>query len=114
MKTFSASAILAAAALAACGPVDTPATEISVTSFSAEELNAATGLPGEAIIAASRAENQYVIFYRDAAVTEEQIAAAPATICANTNSNVFATEGVDPTTPEFAQGVKKLTVTCGG
>lgn len=114
MKIISASALVIAAALAGCAPVEEPATQVSVTSFTAEELNAATGIPGTAIIAASKAGNQYVVFYRADAVTEEQIAAAPAKICANTSSNVFATEGVDPTTPEFAEGVKKLTVTCGG
>jgi hypothetical protein len=113
MKTISASALVIAAVLAGCAPEE-PATEISVTSFTAEELNAATGMPGTAIIAASKAQNQYIVFYRADAVTDEQIAAAPAKICANTSSNVFATEGVDPTTPEFAEGVKKLTVTCGG
>ncbi|MDB6178483.1 hypothetical protein PAF17_13350 [Paracoccus sp. Z330] len=113
MKLFATAAVLAATALAACAPTE-PAVEVSVTDWSAEDLNAATGMPGEAIIAASKAENRVIVFYRDDAVTEEQVAAAPAQICSNLESDVFSTDGVDPTTPEFADGVKKLTVTCGG
>lgn len=113
MKYFTAVALGAATLLGACA-VEEPAAVLTVTDFTAEELNAATGMPGDAIVAASKAENRYVVFYRDEAVTEEQVAAAPARICANTQSNVFSTDGVDPTTPEFADGIKKLSVTCGG
>ena len=86
---------------------------MSVDSASTEALGAATGLPAEAVVAVSRTGSQYTVFYRGDAVTAEQVAAAPATICANTASTVFSADPVDTTAPQYASGgVQRMTVTC--
>ncbi|MBU3029946.1 hypothetical protein [Paracoccus marinaquae] len=101
----------AAALLAAC----TPATEVdlvTVTDVPAETLNAATGMPGTAIVAASRMENEYSVIYRVADVTPEQVAAAPAKICAFTDKSVFAAGGEALPDSGLTEGLAEIAVTC--
>lgn len=115
MKLLTASAIASVVVLAACEtPTTTTVTaDVNVTPASGESLAVATGLPSDAVVAVSRTGTQYVVYYREASVTAEQLAAAPATICANTASTVFSADPIDTTTPDFAGGgVQRMTVTC--
>lgn len=114
MKVFPITIIASVAALGACAPQTTTRVETAVTATQAstEALGLATGLPAESIVALSRTGDQYVVFYREDAVTAEQLAAAPATICANTDATVFGAEPVDLTAPQFSGGVQRMTVTC--
>lgn len=115
MKMLSAAVIASTVVLGACAPAPTTTrveTAVTVASASTEALATATGLPADAIVGVSRTGSQYVVFYRDDAVTAAQLAAAPATICANTASTVFAADPIDTTAPQFASGVQRMTVTC--
>lgn len=114
MKMLSAAIIASTVVLGACAPepITRVETTVSVDSASTEALGTATGLPAEAVVAVSRTGSQYTVFYRGDAVTAEQVAAAPAVICAHTASTVFSAAPVDPTGPQFSGGVQKMTVTC--
>ncbi len=114
MKLLTATIVASTALVAACATEKTTRVETAVTvdQVSTEALGVATGLPSNAVVAVSRVSDQYVVFYREDAVTAEQLAAAPATICANTASTVFSAEPIDLTAPEFSGGVQKMTVTC--
>lgn len=114
MKMLSATLIASTVVLGACAPEPITRVETTVTtsSVSTEALGTATGLPADAIVGVTRTGTQYVVYYRDDAVTAEQLAAAPATICANTASTVFAADAIDTTGPQFSTGVQRMTVTC--
>ena len=114
MKMLSAAIIGSTVVLGACAPepVTRVETSVSVASVPSGALGAATGLPADAVVAASRTGNQYTVFYRGDAVTADQVAAAPAIICANTASQVFSAEAVDTSGPQFGGGVQRMTVTC--
>lgn len=114
MKMLSATLVASTAVLGACAPepVTRVETTVTVDSASTEALGAATGLPADAVVGVTRTGSQYTVFYRGDAVTAEQVAAAPATICANTASTVFAANPVDTTGPQFGTGVQRMTVTC--
>lgn len=114
MKMLSATIIASTVVLGACAPEPITRVETTVTtsSVSTEALGAATGLPADAVVAASRTGSQYTVFYRGDAVTADQVAAAPAIICANTASTVFSAEAVDTSAPQFGGGVQRMTVTC--
>jgi hypothetical protein len=114
MKMLSATIIASTVVLGACAPepVTRVETAVTVDPASTEALGAATGLPADAVLGVTRTDNQYVVFYRDEAVTAEQLAAAPRTICANTASTVFSAQAVDTTAPQFGTGVQRMTVTC--
>lgn len=114
MKMLSATILASTVVLGACAPdpVTRVETAVTVDSASTEALGTATGLPAEAVVAVSRTGNQYTVFYRGDAVTADQVAAAPATICANTASTVFTADPVDTTGPQFGTGVQRMTVTC--
>lgn len=114
MKMLSATIIASTVVLGACAPEPITRVETTVTTspVDTEALGAATGLPADAVVGVTRTGNQYVVFYRDDAVTAEQLEAAPATICANTASTVFTADPIDTTGPQFASGVQRMTVTC--
>ena len=115
MKMLSVAVIASTAVLGACAPEPITRVETTVTtsSVSTEALGAATGLPADAVVGVTRTGSQYTVFYRGDAVTAEQVAAAPATICANTASTVFSADPVDTTAPQYASGgVQRMTVTC--
>lgn len=114
MKTLSAALIAATAVLGACAPEPITRVETTVTTSAVdtEALGAATGLPAEAVVGVTRTGTQYTVFYRGDAVTADQVAAAPRTICANTASTVFSANPVDTTAPQFGAGVQRMTVTC--
>lgn len=115
MKTLSAALIASTALLVGCAPPPTTArveTTVTVDQASTEALGAATGLPADAVLGVTRTNNQYVVFYREDAVTAEQLADAPRTICANTASTVFSADPIDTSAPQFGSGVQRMTVTC--
>lgn len=114
MKMLSATIIASTVVLGACAPepITRVETTVTVDSVPSAALGAATGLPADAVVAASRAGNQYTVFYRGDAVTADQVAAAPAIICSNTASQVFSAETVDTSAPQFGGGVQRMTVTC--
>ena len=114
MKMLSATIIASTVVLGACAPepITRVETAVTVDQASTEALAVATGLPAEAVLGVTRTDNQYVVFYRDDAVTAEQLAAAPATICANTASTVFSADPIDTSGPQFSTGVQRMTVTC--
>lgn len=111
MKSVMIPAALAAVLLAAC--VREEVTEVTIVDVPAETLEAATGMPGTAIVTGSRAGNEYVLVYREAEVTAEQVAAAPGRICAYEDKSVFASH--EDAMPEYqiTEGLSQMTVTCG-
>lgn len=114
MKMLSAAVIASTVVLGACAPepVTRVETAVSVNSASTEALATATGLPANAIVGVSRTGSQYLVFYREADVTAEQLAAAPAKICANTASTVFTAQPIDISGPQFGAGIQRMAVTC--
>lgn len=114
MKMISAAVIASTAVLGACAPepITRVETTITTSTVDTEALGAATGLPAESVVGVTRTGTQYTVFYRGDAVTADQVAAAPRTICANTASTVFSSNPVDTASPQFGSGVQRMTVTC--
>lgn len=114
MKMLAATLIASTAVLGACAPEPVTRVETTVTTspVDTEALGAATGLPADAVLGVTKTDNQYVVFYREDAVTAEQLADAPRLICANTASTVFSAQPIDTSAPQFSSGVQRMTVTC--
>lgn len=115
MKTaITIAASVAAALLAACAPVvEEPALAVSVRDVPAATLAEATGMPGEAIVTASVDNGTVTMIYREDMVTQAQVDAAPAKICAFGDKTVFSSAASDLPDYEIAKGMKQMTVFCG-
>lgn len=114
MKLISSAAVLTAALLAACAPAPvTVVEEVTVVDVPAATLTEATGMPGTAIVTAARTGDEYIVIYREADVTPEQVAAAPAKICAYTGTTLFGADSGELPDYEITAGLAQMSVSCG-
>ncbi|MBK4214856.1 hypothetical protein JJJ17_02840 [Paracoccus caeni] len=112
MKLAPIMVLLSMVTLAACARAPEQP-NLLLLPASPEELGAFTGMPGNAVVSVARIDGQDVVIYFADRVSEQQLAASPARICASMEERLVRYEVEEIGQLSGLPGVDKLIVTCG-
>lgn len=110
--------LLAAAATALIGCETLPEPQAAAPAGTAEtpavsaDIDPASGMNLDSIVAISTIENKVVVFFVAARADQAQLSAAPAKLCAARGMRLASFEVKNLEHPETMPGVRKLVATC--